>query len=65
MPHIDVSIAEGRTPEQLRAFISALHAAAESTVGATPDNTVVIIREVPAHGWSRGDVTIAERRAGA
>ncbi|MGO2111147.1 MAG: tautomerase family protein [Pseudoclavibacter sp.] len=65
MPFIDVSIAEGRTPDELRAFITALHHAAEQTVGATPDNTVVVLREVPTAHWSRGDVTIAERRAGA
>ncbi|GGA61639.1 hypothetical protein GCM10011490_09920 [Pseudoclavibacter endophyticus] len=65
MPFIDVSIAEGRTPEELRAFVQALHEAAEATVGATPDNTVVVLREVPPTHWSRGNVTIAERRAGA
>jgi Uncharacterized protein, 4-oxalocrotonate tautomerase homolog len=62
MPLIEVSIAEGRSPEQLRSLVSALHRAAEESVGAVPDNTTVIIREVtPAH-WSRGDVTIAERQ---
>lgn len=62
MPLIDVSIAEGRSPEQLRALVSALHRAAEETVGALPQNTTVIIREVPATHWSRGDRTIAEAR---
>ncbi|MBM6622083.1 tautomerase family protein [Micrococcaceae bacterium RIT802] len=61
MPLIEVSIAEGRSPEQLRAFVSALHRSAEETVGALPDNTTVIIREIPKTHWSRADVTIAER----
>lgn len=61
MPLIDVSIAEGRSPEQLRAFVSALHRAAEETVGALPDNTTVLIREIPKTHWSRADTTIAER----
>lgn len=61
MPLIDVSIAQGRTPQQLRAFISALHQAAEQTVGATAQNTTVIIREIPTTHWSKGDQTIAER----
>jgi 4-oxalocrotonate tautomerase len=63
MPLIDVSIAEGRSPEQLRALVSALHRAAEESVGAVPENTTVIIREVPATHWSKGDRTIAERNS--
>ena len=64
MPLIDVSIARGRSPEQLRALITALHEAAERTVGAVPDNTTVIVREVEPALWSRADVTVAERAAG-
>jgi 4-oxalocrotonate tautomerase len=63
MPLIDVSIAQGRTPGQLRALVSALHKAAEETVGAVPENTTVIIREVPPTHWSKADQTIAERNA--
>jgi len=63
VPLIDVSIAEGRSPEQLRNLVSALHAAAEETVGALPENTTVIIREVPTTHWSKADKTIAERQA--
>jgi 4-oxalocrotonate tautomerase len=61
MPLIDVSIARGRTPEQLRSLISALHKAAEESVGALPENTTVIIREVAAEQWSKADQTIAEQ----
>jgi 4-oxalocrotonate tautomerase len=63
MPLIDVSIAEGRTPDQLRALVSALHRAAEETVGALPQNTTVIIREIPTTHWSKGNTTIAEMRS--
>lgn len=62
MPLIDVSLAEGRSPEQLRTLISALHKAVEESIGALPRNTTVILREVPAELWSRGDRTIAETR---
>lgn len=65
MPLIDVSIAAGRTPDQLRALIAALHRAAEETMNATPENTTVIVREVPHEHWSRGNTTIAERNAGS
>jgi 4-oxalocrotonate tautomerase len=65
MPLIEVSIARGRTPEQLRALITELHRAAETAVGAVPDNTTVIIREIEHEHWSRGNQTIAERNAAA
>ena len=65
MPLIDVSIARGRTPEQLRALMHALHAAAETTVGAASENITVIVREVEREHWSRTDTTVAERDAAA
>jgi 4-oxalocrotonate tautomerase len=65
LPLIEVSIARGRTPEQLRSLIGALHRAAEDSVGAAPENTTVIVREIEHEHWSRGDQTIAERNAAA
>lgn len=65
MPLIEVSIARGRTPEQLRSLIGALHRAAETSLGAAPENTTVIVREIDHEHWSRGDQTIAERNAAA
>lgn len=65
MPLIDVSIARGRSPEQLRALIDALHQAAVTTVDAAPENVTVIVREVERAQWSRQNVTIAERDASA
>lgn len=65
MPLIEVSIARGRTPEQLRSLISELHLAAERSVGAAPENTTVIVREIEHEHWSRGNQTIAERNAAA
>jgi 4-oxalocrotonate tautomerase family enzyme len=63
LPLIEVSIARGRTPEQLRALIAELHRAAENAVGAAPENTTVIVREIEHEHWSRGNQTIAERNA--
>lgn len=64
MPLIEVTMVEGRSPEQLRALIAALTQAAVDAVGAPKDTVRVVIREVPATHWAAGDVTIAERRAG-
>ena len=53
---------EGRTPQQVRALISALTRAAAGTVDAPVDSIRVVVREVPTTHWAAGDVTIAERR---
>lgn len=65
MPLIDVSIERGRSPEQLRAFIDALHRAAVDTVDAAPENITVIVREVEHELWARTNRTIAERSVDA
>jgi 4-oxalocrotonate tautomerase len=62
MPLIEVTLAEGRTPVQLRTLISALTDAAAEAVDAPVDSIRVVIREVPLTHWGAGDVTIAERR---
>lgn len=62
MPLVEVTLVEGRSPEQLRALISQLTDAVESAVGAARENIRVVLREVPATHWAAGDATIAERR---
>ncbi|GEP39437.1 4-oxalocrotonate tautomerase [Nocardioides psychrotolerans] len=61
MPFIEVTLVEGRSPEQLRALISGLTQAASAAVDAPMGNIRVVIREVPPTHWAAGDVTIAER----
>jgi len=61
MPVIEVTLVEGRTPEQLRALISGLTSAAVEAVGAPKSSVRVIVREVPKTHFAAGDETIAER----
>ncbi len=63
MPFIDVTLAEGRSPEQLRALIHELTLATHRAVGAPVESIRVVLRECPTTHWAAGDVTIAERRA--
>ena len=63
MPLIEVTLVEGRSPQQLRALISGLTHAAADAVDAPVANIRVVVREVPATHWAAGDVTIAERTA--
>lgn len=63
MPLVDISIARGRTPEQLRDLIDKVHTAVEQSVGAAPENITVIVREVEPACWARANQTIAERNS--
>lgn len=62
MPIIEVTLVEGRSPQQLRALITGLTDAAALAVDAPRESIRVILREVPATHFAAGDVTIAERR---
>ena len=62
MPIVEVTLVHGRSPEQLRAMISAVTTAVSETVAAPFESIRVIIREVPTTHFAAGDVTIAERR---
>lgn len=63
MPLVEVTLVEGRSPEQLRTLISKLTDAVESAVEAPRANIRVVLREVPATHWAAGDITIAEKQA--
>ncbi|MFC4948673.1 tautomerase family protein [Pseudonocardia sp. GCM10023141] len=62
MPIIEVTLAEGRTPAQLRALIHALTDAAHRALDAPVSAVRVILRETPRTHFAAGDVTLAERK---
>lgn len=65
MPIINVTLAKGRTPKQLRALIHELTQGAHRAVDAPVESVRVILNEVePAH-FAAGDVTLEERRSAA
>ncbi len=61
MPLVQVTLRDGRTPQQLRSLISALTTAVVESVGAPKESVRVIITEVPGTHWAAGDVTLEER----
>jgi 4-oxalocrotonate tautomerase len=65
VPLVEVTMVEGRSPEQLRTLISKLTDAVETSVQAPRASIRVVLREVPATHWAAGDVTIAEKKAAA
>jgi 4-oxalocrotonate tautomerase len=62
MPFVDVTLVEGRTPDQIRALIEALTRALETSINAPRDSIRIVLREVPATHWAAGGETIAEQR---
>ena len=65
MPIVEITLAEGRPPEKIRALITAVTEAVSASIDAPKVNVRVVIREVPKTHWAAGDVTLAERATDA
>ena len=63
MPLIQVTLARGRSPEQLKALGEALTRAAEEAVGAKPESVRVVLTECDPEHWFVGGESLAELRA--
>ncbi|GAA1648701.1 tautomerase family protein [Georgenia ruanii] len=64
MPLVEVTLTQGRSPEQLRELMRRLHDGVHTSLGANPESIRVIVREVPRTLWCAGGQTLAERDAG-
>jgi len=65
VPIIQVSIAEGRRPEQIRELIRGVTGAVAEALEAPVETIRVVVSEVPLTHWGSGDQTLAERRGRA
>ena len=63
MPLVDITMAEGRSEESIRALIAAVTDAVERTVAPRRETIRVIVREVSTDRWANGGVTLTELRA--
>lgn len=63
MPLINISLAQGRSEEQLRDLIHEVTEATVHAIDAPKENVRVIINQVPPAHWAAGDVTLEERKA--
>ncbi|MGK2882681.1 MAG: 2-hydroxymuconate tautomerase [Mycobacterium sp.] len=61
MPLIQVTLAQGRSPEQLRTLIAKVTEAVVEAIDAPKQNVRVVLYEVPRTHWAAGDVTLQER----
>lgn len=63
MPQIAITLAEGRSPAQIRELIHEVHQAVLRTVNTRPEYIRVVVHEVPRTHWATGDVTLTEMDA--
>ncbi|MGI6246147.1 MAG: 2-hydroxymuconate tautomerase [Pseudochelatococcus sp.] len=63
MPLAEITLIEGRSPEQKKALFREVTEAIVRAVGAPPDTVRIVIREVPAEHWAIAGISYAERQA--
>jgi 4-oxalocrotonate tautomerase len=56
MPIVQVSLYEGRTPEQKAALAKAVTKAISETAGIPDSATTIIFQDVAKHDWATGGV---------
>lgn len=65
MPLVEITLAEGRAPEQIRTLLADVHQAVHKALDVPEASIRVVVREVPPAHWSAGGQTLAERAATA
>jgi len=63
MPLVEVTLAEGRSADQVRAMMREVHEAVLRAVDTKSEHIRVIVREVPRTHWATGDLTLSEMDA--
>ena len=63
MPLVQITLARGRTPEQLAALGEAVTAAVHDAVGAPRENVRVVVTECEPDLWFVGGESLAALRA--
>ena len=64
MPMLQVSILEGRTPEQKEELIKRLTATITETLSVKPESVRVLIQEMPKTNWGISGQSVAKRDGG-
>jgi len=63
MPLIQVTMIEGRTPEQKRALLAAITTAVHDTIGAPLDSIRAWVSDVPGEQFMTAGTLASDRRA--
>ncbi|WP_103380599.1 2-hydroxymuconate tautomerase [Pseudonocardia dioxanivorans] len=63
MPLVQITLARGRSPEQLAALGAAVTAAVEESIGAPRETVRVVVNECEPEHWFVGGESLADLRA--
>lgn len=63
MPLVQITLATGRTPEELAALGEAVTAAVHASIGAPRENVRVVLRECEPEHWFVGGESLAALKA--
>jgi 4-oxalocrotonate tautomerase len=63
MPLVQITLARGRTPEQLEALGAAVTAAVNASIGAPLENVRVVVTECEPELWFVGGESLSALRA--
>lgn len=63
MPLVQITLARGRTPDQLAALGEAVTAAVHASIGAPRENVRVVVQQCEPELWFVGGESLAEMRA--
>ena len=63
MPLVQITLAKGRTPEEIAALGEAVTAAVHESIGAPRENVRVVLRECEPEHWFVGGESLARLRA--
>jgi 4-oxalocrotonate tautomerase len=63
MPFVQISMIQGRKPEQIRRLIREVTKSVSDSLDAPVDSIKVIVTEVAPTHWGSGELTIAEKRS--
>lgn len=61
MPLVQISIAQGRSAEQLRTLLADVHDAVVRSIDVPPTSVRVLISEISPSLWLSGGQTLAEK----
>ncbi|MBI4459826.1 MAG: 2-hydroxymuconate tautomerase family protein [Acidobacteria bacterium] len=64
MPHVQITLLEGRTPEQKRAIVERVTLTLVEEAGATRENITVAFVEVSSASYAIGGRLILDRQTG-
>lgn len=64
MPTIRLTVVDGHTEQEIRAFMDGVTRLAMETLNAKEEGVIVHVETLQASHYMRGGKTVAERRAG-